>query len=400
MAKTTIDLSKYKAPPTITKEEIQEKLAHLASILDQQKKRGILLVPEGAMRWLTGIRHQILDQLPSSPSSVNALVLRRNGGFTITFITNRIEMPRVRDEIPAVFDGVKNVKIAFSESLPMVEDSVLLPGDRIYDTVLGNIIRPLLGGHNGNPYKKISWLAKMTSALLAEGAHQLEIGMNGAQVRGLLFRNFAERNVESNLFLVALKGQEGHFHPLYDARYKVAKNHWIKLVAGARYADMILSATVMVKIGGKISKSEAVAYQALQEGTIEYADCYRNGASEKEIYQEVGKRFARIEKKYGLKGFAKSAYFHHMGGPTSPLGNRDYILSEHGTQTMFPWMQFAINPVEVLHLTKAEVQGIVMPEGAPEVLDASTFTPPDLLSYREVRTEGGAVGKVANLILR
>jgi hypothetical protein len=120
--------------------------------------------------------------------------------------------------------------------------------------------------------------------------------------------------------------------------------------------------------------------------------------SESEICAAVGERFKRIERETGLKGFQPSAYFHHMGGPTSPLGNRDYLLEEGGTRRMFPWMQFAINPCDVLQYTKVELQGIVMPEGAPLMLDGSRFVPEDLGLFSDIRASGGTIAKVANII--
>lgn len=400
MARRLPDLSKHRRPAPITKAELAEKLGHLRAVLEAHKKSGILLTAEGAMRWLTGIRHQIIDIAPDADSPVQALIVLRPSGYAITFVTTRIEMPRVKDQIPDVFKGMRGVAVSFAESLQAAQKGLCKPADKTYPEILGAIVRPLLGGTKGNSFKKLDWLASMTSALLAFTAHEIQPGMHGAQVRGLLFKNFADWAVESNLFLVCLKGQEGHFHPLYDERYTVKEKSWMKLVAGARYADQIVSETVMVNIGGRPTAKQAKAYATLQEGVVEYADCYRAGRTEDEIYADVVKRFRRLEKESGLKGFAKSATFHHMGGPTSPVGNRDYILEKGGTERMFAGMQFAINPVETIGLTKVETQGIVQAEGAPLMVDMSRFTPSNLMAYREVTASGGTVAKINELILR
>lgn len=65
---------------------------------------------------------------------------------------------------------------------------------------------------------------------------------------------------------------------------------------------------------------------------------------------------------------------------------------------MFPLMQFAINPCDVLQYTKVELQGIVMPQGAPRMLDGSRFVPPELGLFSEVRVQGGTVARVANIV--
>lgn len=382
----------------ITVEELEGKFAHLRAVLERQGFTSILLSREGAIRWLTGTRHQVIDIAPDAESPVHALVRLSPGAVALTFLTARTEMPRIRDQLPEIFRGVAGVTIDFQESAPPQSNGALLPGRAGYDEALAEIIRPLLGGREGNQLRKLEWLHAMTTAVLAETALRLKVGMNGAEVRGMVFSGLASRDVECNLILVALAGQEKHFHPLYNSRYRAERGCWIKLVAGARYAELIVSATAMAKIAAPPTKEEARVYAALQRGTVEYADLYRNGMRESDIYAEVGERFMRIEKETGLKGFQPSAYFHHMGGPTSPLGNRDYLLEAGGTRHIFPWMQFAINPCDVLQYTKVELQGIVMPEGVPLMLDGSRFVPKDLGLFTEIRAQGGTVALVANVI--
>jgi hypothetical protein len=156
----------------------------------------------------------------------------------------------------------------------------------------------------------------------------------------------------------------------------------------------------MVKFGSKVSADTLASYHALQEGAVEYADCYRSGAVEGTIYTELGRRFEALEKKHGIAGFAASAYAHHLGGPTSPIGNRDYLIEKGGTRRMFPWMQFAINPLETRFLTKVEVQGIVQPEGPPHMLDISRFTPAGMVEFRTVSSSQGTKAIVAEIVQR
>jgi Xaa-Pro aminopeptidase len=394
----SFDLDRFQPPPMLTKEELEGKLGHLRGVLDRRGLSAILLSQEGAVRWLTGTRHQIIDIAPDAESPVHALVHVRPEAVDVALLTTRIEMPRVHDQLTEVFRGMEGVRVEFRES-PGPPSESLLPGATGYEEAVGEIVRPLLGGPNGNQVRKVAWLHSMTVAVLAQTALRLEVGMNGAEVRGRVFSGLASRDVECNLILVALAGQEKHFHPLYDARYRVERGGWVKLVTGTRYAEAIVSATVMVKVGCPPSKEESRVYAALQRGVVEYADLYRNGMSESQIHKEVGERFARIERETGLGGFQASAYFHHLGGPTSPLGNRDYILEAGGTRSMFPWMQFAINPCDVLQHTKAELQGIVMPDGAPLMLDGSRFVPKDLGMFSEVRAQGGTVAMVPNVIV-
>jgi Xaa-Pro aminopeptidase len=392
------DLNRYTAPPAITTEELERKLNHARVVLERSGHSAILLVQEGSVRWLTGTRHQIIDIAPDAESPVQALVRLRSTGVEITFVTTRIEMPRVQDQLPPVFRGAHGVSTDFRELPFEPPDDVLTRGKAGYEETLSDMVRPLLNAADGNQLLKLEWLYAMTQAVLTETALGLAAGMNGAEVRGEVLRNLAAHDVECDLALVALAGQEKHFHPLYNSRYHTERGCWVKLVAGGRYAELIVSTTVMARIGASPSREEAEIFQALQRGGVEYADLYRNGANEADIYTAVGERFREIEKETGLKGFQPSAYFHHMGGPTSPLGNRDYLLEPGGSHRMFPLMQFAINPCDVLQYTKVELQGIVMPQGAPRMLDGSRFVPPELGLFSEVRVRGGTVARVANIV--
>ena len=133
---------------------------------------------------------------------------------------------------------------------------------------------------------------------------------------------------------------------------------------------------------------------------MEYADCYRNGATEGEIYEEIGGCFKRVARQFGLRGFGKNAYAHHPGGPVSPMGNRDYLLEAGSKRKVFPWMRFAINPVDLLSNLKVEIEGIATEQGGPIILDESKYTPSRLMTYSEITTNRGTTGKVADLIVR
>lgn len=121
-------------------------------------------------------------------------------------------------------------------------------------------------------------------------------------------------------------------------------------------------------IGGGTAGAVAAIQSAWLGATVEYADCYRAGAAERDIFAEMISRFRKIGDRYHLKGFAESAMLHHPGGGTSPLGSRDRMLDPVGVRTLAPWTQFAINPVNALAGFKTELQGIVQPDGRPPLV--------------------------------
>ena len=387
-------------PAPLEPEELRLKLAHLRRVLEQTGRPGIFLVQEGALRWLTGMRHQVIEVAPDARSPVGALIMTRGSTLELTFVSSFTELPRLKARLPEVLAG-PDLRLEFRENPPSLPEGCLAPSQAEYAGVVGQVVRPLLGGLKGGPFRKLEWLHGHTHAALAETARAIEPGLDGEEVQALLRRELARRRIESNLILVAVKGQESHLHPLYDRNCRVESECEVKLVTGARFAELIVSASVMVRFGNPPqSEHRDQAYRALQQGALEYADCYRPGAVEGEIYREIGRRFARLEEQFALPGFARSAYAHHLGGPTSPLGNRDYLISEGGTRAMFPWMQFAVNPVEVLHGTKVELQGVVLPEGPPLILDGSSQVQGNGLTFSRLAASGGTTALVPDLIRR
>ena len=284
------------APQMITHEELKEKLQHCAEQLSRDRKGGILIIAEGAVRWLTGMRHQVTDIAADAASPVNVLARMVPGGFDLTFVAAHTELPRLKDRIPEVFRGQGNVELQFTDVLPRIDRTIAVPRQRTYSRILGTIVRPIIGGFEGNQFSKLKWLSASSTAALVESARQIHTGMNGFEVRNIAQQNLGRRGIETNLILVALKGQEGHFHPLYEECYSVADDCWVKLVCGARYSELIVSASVMVKFGAAPTEEENLRYRALQEATIEYADCYREGMSDAQIYGEIYRRFQDVGK--------------------------------------------------------------------------------------------------------
>jgi Xaa-Pro aminopeptidase len=365
-------------PPVLTPKELRTKIDHILSVLDLNGLKGILFVEEGVLRWLTGLRHQIIDIAPDAESPVRALVRFDGSGAEVLFAADATELPRLKAQLPPLFDPTTEIRYDFSEEIPSIaDDTILTPLAESYKSVIEAIVGPLLKGWDENQYKKLSWLSSATHALLVEAAHTVEPGMDGSMVKGVIQQILGSGDIETNLVLVGLEGQEAHLHPLYSADYRVPQAGMIKLVVGARYAEMIFSHTVTVNFGGPLTEEKATTFEALQEAARKYADCYRAGVSEAWIYKEISLIFEEVGAAYWLSWFKESAYYHHLGGPTSPLGNRDYLIQSAGNHILKPWQQFAVNPVETKFNMKVEMQGIILPDDFPRILPLSRYLRPE-----------------------
>jgi Xaa-Pro aminopeptidase len=388
-------------PDNITVEEISNKLLHLGAVLDEHGYNSILLKQEGALRWLTGTKQQVIEVAPDAESPVWAEIEHKSGRFLIRFIADDFEMNRLRDEIPPIFDRIDNINIRFSTKTDYKypEEKSLIDDNALYKEISGKILNPLIGAFEGNQYRKAEWLANASYYSLVTAARSIVPGMNGLQICGQITKNLNELGIEENLVLVGLDKQETHLHPIARSTYKIPKKGCFKIAIGSRYADMIYSGTLMVYIGGgTIPETVLQNYKALQAAALEYCDYYKSGISEKELYSGIYTAFRNIESRTGIKNFSDSAYLHHLGGPLSCLGNRDYIVSKEGSNTVSAWRQFAVNPVEALTYTKVEIQGLVLPEGGPSLFYCSSFCDEEMIHFSDMRSTKGTEAKLPEIL--
>ena len=391
-------------PPYFTTEEAAWKVEKLRQSLAAQDVKKIIFTAEGAVRWLTGLRNQIVAIGAAAASPVHVCASLVDGKLVLAMITNRIEMCRLQDEI--------NTHAAFFEKAGARVELVLTdafdrsgacdPQSGAFSALCEELFLSGTLSENSNYFPKLRYANEMTLALLIEVAYQVEPGMDGMEVFGVLSSLFYRHHMESNLFLIGLSGQEGHLHPLYNEKYKVKKEKWFKLVAGGRDGEHIASQTVLVNIGGGMNAAEVGRYQALQQATAEYADCYRPGITEAQLFDAVGETFARVGLAEGIGGFREVGYHHHLGGPTSPLGNRDYVITKGGAHTIRKFQSFAINPVDPVTNFKVEAQGITGRDAtdAPLLFALDKQDKKHAATFRCVETSRGTKHQIIDPICR
>ncbi|PKL27934.1 MAG: hypothetical protein CVV46_09010 [Spirochaetae bacterium HGW-Spirochaetae-2] len=360
-------------PMPITKVEFCAKVKQLEDILESHGYTGAYLCSEGAMRWFTGMRHQVVDISPNAPTTVQAIVTV-HPQRSISFFSEPWEAARVGDIMAKGIWNDCGIAVSYGGSSPdFSRPGLLSPTLAGYAELERTIVSPLSEGTAGNQWDKLMWLIGESRQALVEVARLLRPGMTGWDVRSAIYEAYHRRHIELNLVMLGLSGMQKHAHPVIDDDSVVEDGSMVKLVVGARYFDMIHSASQLVAIGRKPSERELHVHRALQEATLAYADQYRSDAVESDLYHCLGPIFLSVAKKQALAGFEKSAYLHHGGGPLSPLGSRDFVVTERGTRSIFPYAQFALNPVDALHYLKFELQGVTLPSGPPLILDEFTW---------------------------
>ena len=373
-------------PKSITRGEFCAKMRILEKKLEQLGKKKIYLCSEGAMRWLTGIRHQVVDIAANTPTTVH-VVVETKPNTSLLFYSEPWESNRVHDIIERGIWNECGVEASYGGTSPdLTEEGIASPLDENYAEIERSIVSPLA---EGNQKAKLDWLVSESRQALMEIAAHMEEGMTGWDLRTLVYHTYHQRHLELNLVMLGLSKMKRHLHPVVEDDSVVEPGTVVKIAIGARYFDMFHSATQLVKIGEAPAHRELVVHHALQEATLAYADQFTAGAVEKDLHAALGPIFKKVEETHGLEGFGQSAHLHHAGGPLSPLGNRDFVIAEKGQRQILPYSQFSVNPVDALEFLKFELQGIVLPAGPPQIIDefawceATTDKPPyDSMEWR------------------
>jgi hypothetical protein len=357
-------------PKSITESEFLAKTIHLKTILESYGFSRILLQSEGAMRWLTGLRHQVVDINPNAPTTVQALVGTKGSTLAISFCSDPWEEARVRNIMQLDMFSLNGIEVDYVGKHPMpINSSTLLPSDPRYSEIEREIVSPLVQGLEGNQWDKLLWLIDESRQTLIEISTQLQSGMTGWEVRSKVYEAYHKRHIELNLVMLGFSDTHTHCHPVVMDDSRVENGSIVKLVVGARYFDMFHSASQLVKIGTEPTSTELLVHEALTDAALAYADQFQAGVDEGTLYKSLGPIFSETARKYDLPAFERSAYLHHGGGPLSPLGNRDFVMAENGKRPLFPNTLFSINPVDAIESLKFELQGMVMPKGSPVIFD-------------------------------
>lgn len=357
-------------PKSITKVEFCAKIDLLKTVVEKFDGTAMYLCSEGAMRWLTGKRHQVVDINANAPTTVQAVVDAGTPQPSIVLYSDPWESARVHDIIESGPWNGCGIKATYGGPVCDFSNPKLIsPKWENYAEIERYIVSPLAEGLHGNQRDKLEWLASESRQALISIAKAVRIGMTGWELRTLVYQAYHERHIELNLVMLGLSGMKRHLHPVIEDDSVVEQGAVIKIAIGARYFDMFHSATQLVKINSDPTDRELKIHRALQEATLSYADQFRNEAIENDIHSSLGPIFKDIATKHDLPGFEHSAYLHHAGGPLSPLGNRDFVIGPEGNRPIIAHAQFSVNPVDALEYLKFELQGIVRPEGPPVILD-------------------------------
>ena len=313
--------------------ELEAKHQKLVEWLRAQKLAGVLIRRSENIAWVTGGAVEVRVLTPSETGVATILVTAHGKRH---YFTTENEAPRLHDEEFAALD--------FQPTLfPWYADDTAEAAKRIAGGPLGSDMPgPGLAAVNLFPLReslseteiaRYRWLGAETAAATVESLHQVEPGLSEYDLEAITAANLLRRGILPSVYLFAVDDRIFKYKHA-AARGKRLKNYAM-LNLCARKWGLAISITRFLHFGAVPAEVEARFKSAAQVNAA-LLDATRVGATSAQLFRVA-------QDAYAAEGFPGEEKFHHQGGPTG-YGEREWVATPEGTQTVFNHQAFAWNP--------------------------------------------------------
>jgi Xaa-Pro dipeptidase len=313
--------------------ELEAKHQKLVEWMRAQKLAGVLIRRNENVAWVTGGAVELRVLTPGETGVASILVTadgRRH------YFTTENEAPRLHDE---EFGALDFEPVLF----PWYVDDTIEAAKRIAGGPLGSDtpgpglapanLYPLRESLSETEIARYRWLGAETADATVESLHQVEPGLSEYDLEAITASNLLRRGILPSVYLFAVDDR------ILKYKHAVARGHRLK-----NYAMLNLCSR---KWGLAISITRFVHFGALPH---ELAACFKSSAAVNAALLDatrVGATSAQLFKvaqsAYAAEGFPGEEKFHHQGGPTG-YGEREWVATPDGTQTVVNNQAFAWNP--------------------------------------------------------
>ena len=342
-------------------EELESKHQKLVQWLGANNLEGVLLRRHENIAWLTGGAVEVRVLTPGETGVASILVTAKGDRY---YFTTENEAPRLQDE---EFGALDFEPLRF----PWYADDTMETAQRLAGVHVGcdthgpglipvNLY-PLRQSLSETEIARYRWLGAETADATVESLHEVEPGLSEYDLEAITAANLLRRGILPSVYLFAVDDR------ILKYKHAVARGRRLK-----NYAMLNLCSR---KWGLAISITRFVHFDALPEelaGRFKSAaqvnatllDATREGATSAELFRVV-------QQAYAGEGFPGEEKYHHQGGPTG-YGEREWIATPDGTQTVVNNQAFAWNPS--IRGGKAE-DTVILRDGNIEWLTATPQLP-------------------------
>ena len=341
--------------------ELEAKHQKLVEWLRAQRLEGVLIRRHENIAWLTGGAVEVRVLTPGETGVASLLVTAQGKRY---YFTTENEAPRLHDEefgqldfeavlFPWYADDTKEA----AQRLAGVELGSDTPGPGLIPVNL----YPLRQALSEAEIARYRWLGEETAAATVESLHQVEPGLSEYDLEAITAANLLRRGIQPSVYLFAVDDR------IYKYKHAAARGKRLKqygmLNLCSRKWGLAISITRFVYFG-ELPNDLAVRFKSAAQVNAALLDATRVGATSAELFKVA-------QSAYAAEGFPGEEKLHHQGGPTG-YGEREWVATPDGTQTVVNHQAFAWNPS--IRGAKAE-DTVILRDGKIEWLTATPGLP-------------------------
>jgi Xaa-Pro dipeptidase len=342
-------------------DELEAKHQKLVEWLRAQRLSGVLLRRNENVAWITGGAVELRVLTPCETGVASLLVTAEGKRY---YFTTENEAPRLHDE---EFGALDFEPVLF----PWYGDDTVAAAQKLAGGTLGSDtpgtgltavnLFPLRASLSETEIARYRWLGAETAAATVESLHEVEPGLSEYDLEALTAANLLRRSILPSVYLYAVDDR------IYKYKHAVARGkrlkHYAMLNLCSRKWGLAISITRFVHFGALPVELDS-RFKAAANVNAALLDASRVGATSASLFKVA-------QDAYAAEGFPGEERFHHQGGPTG-YGEREWVATPNGTETVVNNQAFAWNPS--IRGGKAE-DTVLLKDGKMEWLTATPTLP-------------------------
>jgi antitoxin VapB len=342
-------------------DELEQKHQRLVEWMKGQHVAGVLIRRNENVAWITGGAVELRVLTPAETGVASILVTTEGKRY---YFTTENEAPRLHDEEFGALDFEPVTFPWFAddtlESAKKLAGGALASDTPLLGTTAANLF-PLRQSLSETEIARYKWLGAQTAAATVESLKLVAPGMSEYDLEAMTAASLLKRGILPSVSLYAVDDR------IFKYKHAVPRGARLKEYAMlnlcTRKFGLAISITRFVHFG-KVPDELSSRFESAAQVNAALLDASRVGATS-------GQLFKVTQDAYEAEGYPGEECFHHQGGPTG-YGEREWVATPNGTETVVDNQAFAWNPS--IRGGKAE-DTVLLHDGRIEWLTSTTELP-------------------------
>ena len=294
---------------------------------------GVLMRRNENIAWVTGGAVEEVVCTACETAVVSVLVTAAGKRY---YLTTENEAPRAHDE---EFGALDFEPVLF----PWYADDTAGAAARLAGGPVGSdtpgagltlvSLFPLRAALSETEIARYRWLGAETAAATVEAIHQVEPGLSEYDLQAITEAGLLRRGILPSVALYAVDER------IMKYKHAVPRGNRLKqygmLNLCARKWGLVISITRFIHFG-ELPGELAARFQSAAHVNAALLDASRPGATSAQLFRAA-------QAAYAAEGYPGEEKFHHQGGPAG-YGEREWVATPNGTETVVNNQAFAWNP--------------------------------------------------------